>query len=603
MPDVLTRKKLTKQTIGANSNTWGTILNDTIQRADDALAGELAKEISGDTVLTATEARNFSYRITSAGDLTDNAIITFPLYYGFLAIENATTGGQALIAGMAGETVAVAPATKIIVVSDGVDFIEVRGNPSGSVVCYPPPNLRHQHDSTVGGIAWLVIGPNGEMISTAGTTTGGLQEAIDYAVGGGFPLRVRARGIADTVVALDDLTYPPIFYCTTGITIPASQIADLDFGNASIIFSAAVTGFGVTIDSFEMMQLRFGGQIGYQGGQAAVCFRPTLPVPLDALTAMTSSRLRFGSVAIITGGGTNSAVVLFDLDGGSVAGASFEFAEILANNVADFGIQILNAGSVAGSTVFEQNEIRCANIHGFNNCGVIIGGNPVAGFLYGANYRGNIWHLAGLRGGNAAAVGISTVGNNDTFIGGAITSQEGGLDRGIIIVGNDTEEGSPGPGGNSNTFLGFSTLGNTGVEFEDSGRDNFAIVNGHLWLGGVPLDSGVLTSVSGASTTTLTAAAMTGYPSRQGVISRSGGADVSDTTDTATNLLDALTGSRGQIGSRFQLKIMNGRSGTLTITGGTGVSILGIATIAAGESHDFVGIIDSADPPHVNLCG
>src|SRR4051812_45387767 len=109
MTDTLTTaKSLTKQTIGANDNSWGTILNATLDLVDKALGQTLPKALSGDVTLSSTEAQNLGYAFTGA--LSAAAAVTWPAFYGPLFIRNATTGGFSLTCGMAaGATVVVPP--------------------------------------------------------------------------------------------------------------------------------------------------------------------------------------------------------------------------------------------------------------------------------------------------------------------------------------------------------------------------------------------------------------------------------------------------------------------------------------------------------------
>src|SRR5690242_3107389 len=101
MTDTLTPAKgLTQQTIGANNNTWGTILNNTLGLIDSALGGTLAKAISGDTTLTSTEVQNSGFHFT--GSLSSNATVTFPSFFGLAIIQNATGGGNSVICQISG---------------------------------------------------------------------------------------------------------------------------------------------------------------------------------------------------------------------------------------------------------------------------------------------------------------------------------------------------------------------------------------------------------------------------------------------------------------------------------------------------------------------
>lgn len=83
--------QLVKQEVGFNDNTWGTILNATIQLIEDAVAGKTALSTTGgSTTLTDTQARSAIIVIT--GILTSNAVITVPTRSKQWKVFNNTTG-------------------------------------------------------------------------------------------------------------------------------------------------------------------------------------------------------------------------------------------------------------------------------------------------------------------------------------------------------------------------------------------------------------------------------------------------------------------------------------------------------------------------------
>lgn len=93
----------------------------------------------------------------------------------------------------------------------------------------------------------------------------------------------------------------------------------------------------------------------------------------------------------------------------------------------------------------------------------------------------------------------------------------------------------------------------------------------------------------GGVTATLTAAQL-----MAGNILSSGGATPTFTTDTATNIINALTQSIGatpRIGQTFPVFLTNLNSGTATLAGGTGVTIVGTATVATAQTISLLGTI------------
>ena len=101
-----------------------------------------------------------------------------------------------------------------------------------------------------------------------------------------------------------------------------------------------------------------------------------------------------------------------------------------------------------------------------------------------------------------------------------------------------------------------------------------------------------VTFATGASTAnTLTAASLV----TNGVILRTGspGAGVTDTTDTAVNIISAMGGGvpaivplNGTYGEVFRLVNTTGQA--ITVAGGTGVTVSGTATVANNAWRDFI---------------
>lgn len=130
MTDVLTTgKSLTKQTVGGNSNTWGTILNSSIDLIDKALAGTLSKALVGNVTLNATEAQNVAYVFTGTPAA---CTVTWPTFYGPIVVHNTTAVD--VTCGMAsGSAAVVAGGASLLLHSDGTNFRAV-----GDPLLYPP---------------------------------------------------------------------------------------------------------------------------------------------------------------------------------------------------------------------------------------------------------------------------------------------------------------------------------------------------------------------------------------------------------------------------------------------------------------------------------
>jgi hypothetical protein len=84
-------------------------------------------------------------------------------------------------------------------------------------------------------------------------------------------------------------------------------------------------------------------------------------------------------------------------------------------------------------------------------------------------------------------------------------------------------------------------------------------------------------SVANAAGQTLNAATLGGASSVGALINRSGAAAVSDTTDTANNIVAGWPGA--YVGATAQLIIQNANTGLLTLVAGTNVNLVGTTTV------------------------
>lgn len=96
-----------------------------------------------------------------------------------------------------------------------------------------------------------------------------------------------------------------------------------------------------------------------------------------------------------------------------------------------------------------------------------------------------------------------------------------------------------------------------------------------------------ITAVTGATGQTFTASAMMG-----GIVTRSGGVVLSDTTATAAAIVASIPGC--EVGSSYEFSILNGNTGTLTLTAATGITLGGTTSIAAGNTRVYVVLVTNA---------
>jgi hypothetical protein len=109
-------------------------------------------------------------------------------------------------------------------------------------------------------------------------------------------------------------------------------------------------------------------------------------------------------------------------------------------------------------------------------------------------------------------------------------------------------------------------------------------------------------AVTSATGTTLSAAALTG-----GVILRSGpSAGFSDTTDTAANLLTAISAGARLVGQSFDCLVINTSAQTMTVQPGSGVTLTGNTTggnftVGAASTRLFRAIFTAIGTPAMTL--
>ncbi|MHB1933637.1 MAG: hypothetical protein ACYCR5_04545 [Leptospirillum sp.] len=181
------------------------------------------------------------------------------------------------------------------------------------------------------------------------------------------------------------------------------------------------------------------------------------------------------------------------------------------------------------------------------------------------------------KGSSFDAGGISTLGP----VNGLTLEAGNGQDNQVVLEG--APAGSPvqmvAQGSDVNIPITLSPKGNgkvvTSAQFNPG-----AVVTGGPIVGGKTVGS--LTTVGNA---TLTAALLLGQ-----IISRGGAqtAAFTDTTDTAADIIAAF----GYLVGSVVVRIINTTADVQTIAGGTGVTISGTATLAAGTFRDFLMTMD-----------
>ena len=124
---------LTKQTVGGNTNTWGTVLNANFEAIDDKLGTVTTINTTGGTT-TLSSSEEIAQVIKVTGTLVSNATLQFSGRGGFWIIDNQTTGDFTLTAKLSGQTgTTIATGNKKTVYSDATDIKEAISSPPSEI--------------------------------------------------------------------------------------------------------------------------------------------------------------------------------------------------------------------------------------------------------------------------------------------------------------------------------------------------------------------------------------------------------------------------------------------------------------------------------------
>ena len=218
---------------------------------------------------------------------------------------------------------------------------------SGTVVVYPP--------ATYGGVG-RVFAPSGTEVSTTGTTTSGLQEAITYACTNGFDLEVVGGGDSNFSGAGG-----VVYQVASGSTLvfPAIQGKRIKFGACTINGQGTTSDPVITFDSMLLCDVEMPATqiVGATRTGHTVVFQPTNNVPIDLIKVIVDTKVHIHTV-VGTSATASKAAVKFDVSVNGINNNEFVFAEI---NGGDYGILVT---SPAASKSFMANIVRCPHLHG-----------------------------------------------------------------------------------------------------------------------------------------------------------------------------------------------------------------------------------------------
>jgi len=408
-------------------------------------------------------------------------------------LVNVTAG-----AANAGKTYELTAAVPIVLGASGLAFAPPPSFAFGAARMFPA--------QAQGSGAWNVFDPWGNAINTSGTTTQGLQEAINAATINKWPLLVYGNG---TINASTAITIPPTFL---GHIVISNEI--------TISFGALGSAALIAIDSQENSVIRLLCQVVQHVGDAGPVIT-VVPTNQDAVgnTVIAASVLEFFTVAPASGG----VGVRIDPTHGSVIGNEFYVRDI---NGGTTGFQILNPGDAF--KVVEHNKFFTGYLHGQTGRVVQVGNSSINQ----AGIRANAWYASRIDP-NGTFIAWEHWGRFDTIIGLAIDNETATAANGLEFAS----------GANANTVVGGSILATTPVV--DSGSGNVYLnVNGFSSTGLVPVQSGAITP-GHVATWTATGVLQDGGPGNVAGPGSSTTGDVATFADTTGKVLQdtAVTGT------------------------------------------------------------
>jgi hypothetical protein len=379
---------------------------------------------------------------------------TSNLAFGLLAVAAGAfvgDGGTGGAAGLVPAPPAGSAATGKFLSAAG-DFEVPPAGAIGAVRMFPTPSQ--------GGGAWSVVDPWGNPVSTAGTTTQGLQEAINTAVTNRWPLHISGQGTIS---------------CSTPVVVKAGFMSDIQV-DAGVVVAFGTLGSAslLTIDSQENSDIHWRGQITQAGGDTGpvVELKPVNATPITGNINIAASIIEFYVISPATGG----IGMQVNPANGGILGNQIRCVD---PNGGVVGIKVLNPGTAFIS--FQENVILWNYIHRQTGFGIQNGtSNTNAG-----NMRRNTWMGGRIAPNNAAAIGFASWGSNDTLIGVSINAEEGSYNNGIVFQA----------GADFNTVVGGQIASPSGAATVDSdGLNTFIRVNA--------ITTGALQGQAGSATST-----------------------------------------------------------------------------------------------------
>lgn len=249
-----------------------------------------------------------------------------------------------------------------------------------------------------------------------------LQKTINYAVEGGFPLKVTSRAYLSG--KYNKVT--PFLTSYRTIKIPPATTTQIEFLNVVMLSIPFDRGPALQFDSAEGLFFeQKGGQILYRGNAAAVLFKPENPTTnADDAIQINTSKIKFSAITVQEQAEQYGGVpVRFDISRGSIWSNFFEFGETDGFNKGDYVIEVTGTRYSKDQhrfvSSFEANIISASLLVRANKSGIKIGNSEDDRSLI----VGNIWNIGSIEPSNINAIGIISYGAKDNFKVGNIGSR------------------------------------------------------------------------------------------------------------------------------------------------------------------------------------
>lgn len=400
--------------------------------------------------------------------------------------------------------------------------------------------------------AWRLFAPDGSSVSIAGSTTSGLQEAINYAQVNGYNLDVQGPSPNNSG------STPAQLICTTAVFVGPATYKSYKISGCTISFTA-VTGNTLNFNTLSNCIVHFDCTIfrtGGNAGDAIVAIQPNSPEPVfgGKIFQGTDFFINTISHAGSVSGNAQGGVVFAMANTYQIVNNKFRFGTIDGgpSSYIDAGI---NINDPPASSAFNDNDVSWMLLVSYKLTGLVVGGGAGTGILASNRWAGSME--------SAYATTVGHIRTDEIYGTYMLTSMD--VDAGTCGTGITFTSLS------SKCFFKITQIVAT-TFISDSGTGNRGFYNGKTF-GGNPTKQ-VFTSGSG----TYTLPAYTKYITVT-VVGGGGGGGGSGTAVAGTG----AAGNVSTFGSSFLTA--NGGGGGL----GTGTGSVIVGGTATGGDVNYTG--------------